>query len=91
MSHTKGPWRYWKQLRAGGQETCTFFNNDKVEVLRAITKTITEDDARLIAAAPDLLEALQSILKDLNSVGIVCPLTEIMAIKAIKKTIRGNK
>jgi hypothetical protein len=59
--HTPGPWRYWTQSRAGrGEDTCTFVSADNTEVLRAVTKTITEADARLIAAAPDLLEALQS-------------------------------
>lgn len=58
--HTAGPWRFWTQRRPGKEDTCTFQNLDGVEVLRAVTVTITEADARLIAAAPDLLAALQT-------------------------------
>lgn len=59
--HTAGPWRFWTQRRPGKEDTCTFQNLDGVEVLRAVTVTITEADARLIAAAPDLLAALEKI------------------------------
>lgn len=56
--HTPGPWRYWTQRRPNGEDTCTFRNLDGAEVLRAVTVTLTEADARLIAAAPELLKAL---------------------------------
>lgn len=59
--HTAGPWRFWTQRRPGKEDTCTFQNLDGVEVLRAVTVTITEADARLIKAAPDLLAALEKI------------------------------
>jgi hypothetical protein len=60
--HTKGPWRYWTQRRPESEDTCTFVSIDGTEILRAVTKTMTEADARLIAAAPDLLEALEDLL-----------------------------
>lgn len=58
--HTPGPWRYWTQRR-NPEDTCTFQNLQGAEVLRAVTVTLTEADARLIAAAPDLLGALEEL------------------------------
>lgn len=60
--HTEGPWRFWTQKRTGGEDTCTFQNLKGEEVLRAVTVTLTEADARLISAAPELLAALEVIL-----------------------------
>lgn len=60
--HTEGPWRYWTQKRTGGEDTCTFQNLKGEEVLRAVTMTLTEADACLIAAAPELLSALKDII-----------------------------
>ena len=65
--HTKGPWRYWTQRRPESEDTCTFVSIDGVEILRAVTKTMTEADARLIAAAPDLLEVLQWFMPFIES------------------------
>jgi len=60
--HTEGPWRFWKQTRTGSEGTCTFQNLKGEEVLRAVTVTLTEADACLIAAAPELLSALKDII-----------------------------
>ncbi len=68
--HTPGPWRYWTQRRQP-EDTCTFRNIEGVEVLRAVTVTLTEADARLIAAAPDLLDALNEISLMWHADGIV--------------------
>lgn len=61
--HTPGPWRYWTQRRPEAEDTCTFRNLAGEEILRAVTVTLTEEDARLIAAAPELLEALQELVE----------------------------
>jgi hypothetical protein len=75
--HTPGPWRYWTQSRAGrGEDTCTFVSADSTEVLRAVTKTITEADADLIAAAPDLLEALKLVMPALEHMRLQWPRSE---------------
>lgn len=60
--HTPGPWRFWRQTRTGSEGTCTFQNLKGEEVLRAVTVTLTEADARLIAAAPELLAALRDVI-----------------------------
>lgn len=60
-AHTPGPWRFWTQKRTVGEDTCTFQNLKGEEVLRAVTVTITEADAWLIAAAPELLAALRDL------------------------------
>lgn len=60
--HTEGPWRFWRQTRTGSKDTCTFQNLKGEEVLRAVTVTLTEADACLIAAAPELLSALKDII-----------------------------
>lgn len=61
-NHTAGPWRYWTQKRTAGEDTCTFQNLNGEEVLRAVTVTLAEADARLIAAAPELLAALRDVI-----------------------------
>lgn len=48
-ARTKGPWRYWVQRRPQSEDTCTFQNEQGEEVLRAVTTTLREADARLIA------------------------------------------
>lgn len=65
MSHTPGPWSWWtsnshKRLTAEGKQDGG--------VLSAVSASghadvrVSEQDARLIAAAPDLLEALQFVM-----------------------------
>ena len=53
--HTKGPWRY-EYTRFDNYLVAT-----KGEDTLVSGAVMTEDDARLIAAAPDLLEALELI------------------------------
>ncbi len=71
--HTPGPWKwYWRQ--EDGLTNCGVFHERKrgmaYSVCRAPlyqTEEIWEADARLIAAAPDLLEALQQIKQRLDT------------------------
>jgi hypothetical protein len=67
-AHTPGPWRYWTQRREP-EDTCTFRSIRGDEVLRAVTVTLTEADARLIAAAPEMLEALHDCREALRRAG----------------------
>jgi hypothetical protein len=60
--HTPGPWRYWAckvDSRANPpMYDYAQFANPNGHVFRAPLRYMREEDARLIAAAPDLLEAL---------------------------------
>lgn len=57
MSHTKGP---WSVERERGQYIVTSIGGPVAHVARW-TSAVELDDARLIAAAPDLLEALRKL------------------------------
>lgn len=72
MSHTKGPWRFidatkvasmqYKPMcviRSGDKQIAEFSWNDNSQWFP--TKDESQDNARLIAAAPELLEALKAI------------------------------
>lgn len=70
MSHTPGPW-YVGTRSAFTQE---------IEILagplRAVGSAYTEDDARVMAAAPKLLEALKQLLPEMRGLAIVSPLMQ---------------
>lgn len=63
--HTPGPWRYWSCRK---DDSCppmydyVQFANPKGHVFRAPLLYLTEADARLIAAAPDLLLSLREFI-----------------------------
>lgn len=71
--HTTGPWTH------EGQGDITAIENDpangcvgKVDVCSVYLRTVPgrhEANARLIAAAPDLLEALQALMENYETVG----------------------
>lgn len=70
QKHTPGPWRYWP---CKVDSTLTPPMYDYVQfaspighVFRAPIQLLSEADARLIAAAPELLEALQALVKAHN-------------------------
>lgn len=84
MSHTPGPWEAWSEegetksgrflhsicrtdVRAAGYGEETF--HECVAEARGVTGAQARDNAVLIAAAPELLEALREMVKD---VAIVC-------------------
>jgi hypothetical protein len=71
MSHTPGPW-YWFHGNDAGLSHVPFGANGKPEMTKEVSVArfnsyidslkIKDADARLIAAAPDLLEALKGCL-----------------------------
>jgi hypothetical protein len=64
-THTPGPWdyRFSEMLRNPSQEQCEIFAPDGTAILRcAANRYRFLANARLIAAAPELLEALAAIL-----------------------------
>ena len=71
--HTPGPWRYWAckvDSRANPpMYDYAQFANPNGHVFRAPLRYMREEDARLIAAAPDLLVALQRALNVLDATG----------------------
>ena len=60
--HTPGPWRIGT-TPPNGEQTIGTQQGLMVAVATTGANTPTEANARLIAAAPDLLEALQNLLK----------------------------
>ena len=72
MKHTKGPWTYRKTISTFTVETV-----DKIQVgtIKPMQRNVAqinqgtlnaEANAQLIAAAPDLLEALEDVLDDIE-------------------------
>lgn len=57
MGHTQGPWEY-KTTPGSDHEYCTVY----VRNGKAIARHVEPDNARLIAAAPDLLEAGEKLV-----------------------------
>jgi hypothetical protein len=61
MSHTPGP---WEQMPGGSHGSLAVWNKDTALVVATaggITASNALDNARLIAAAPDLLAALEAL------------------------------
>ena len=58
MKHTPGPWRITHTA-----DDSTFIDTDTDDFIAQVRRTIPEyeENAHLIAAAPDLLEALQAL------------------------------
>ena len=59
--HTKGPWRIDGQTRFGDY---TIAAGENVKACDFIAKTQSEANARLIAAAPELLHALKCLVRE---------------------------
>ncbi len=83
MEHTKGPWHVEPDLTGGkpsvrtnsGSVIATMTTTD----VNPVTRAHDEANARLIAAAPELLEALERILGESHN-----PVVERIAQDAIK-------
>ena len=78
--HTPGPWIVSNETSAYMQGTIVTCKNDTIEVAGAWEA----EDARLIAAAPDLLKALEALQANPND-----PLAHRKALDAIEKA-RGE-
>ena len=58
--HTPGPWMYHKQLNG----SLTFFGENGNRAILSAARLINQEaNARLIAAAPELLDALKGMLE----------------------------
>ncbi len=76
MAHTPGPWvaqRDWESVFSPDPEELEFYMKRPITAIRSLTADkdvalchdlfeFNPDDARLMAAAPDLLEALEELL-----------------------------
>lgn len=73
---TKGNWRIYNDFKVGTgvKNICEIYNN---------TSNESKANAKLIAAAPDLLEALQKIASNSNDHAMIR-----IAIKAIQKALK---
>ena len=87
MSHTPGPWEVRYSTRGG-----YWFIDHKVagEGLTLTKLDCSEDDALLIAAAPDLLAAIKEVMEDLHAAHVagsyqIPPSSAAMAFDAIEK------
>jgi hypothetical protein len=63
MSHTSGPWRQFKPLDDDDDYREIAGGNGFTPNGFSVTGFVSEDDARLLAAAPDLLEACRAMMK----------------------------
>lgn len=59
--HTPGPWEVVTELRDSDEIICDMLNNGYVAITKGQKLANWREDARLISAAPDLLEALERL------------------------------
>jgi hypothetical protein len=85
--HTPGPW----SINPGANPTTGWHIEAKQGPLTVCpAKAYSEADAHLIAAAPELYEALEQLLDDMGEDGLcVCPAAKTQAIAALRKA-RGE-
>jgi hypothetical protein len=65
MTHTPGPWTHEVHQLSEGFSGIVYAANG----MRVGTDHLSEDDARLIAASPDLLEACKALVRFVDSHG----------------------
>lgn len=84
MPHTPGPWvaqRDWESVFNPDPEELEFYMKRPITAIRSLTADkdvalchdlfeFNPDDARLMAAAPDLLEALEKLASTLDSLSL---------------------
>ena len=80
MSHTKGPWSVAENL-FGNTASYEVYSNAETKSGKGgytricqITPRDQKSNAALIAAAPDMLEALEEVMRELDVEGLPCPL-----------------
>ncbi len=92
-NHTPGPWEMIKEIGNDGGLSCKIVSGNKAVI--ALAKHADgnkEANARLIAAAPELLEALIDLLDDSDEydkrpIGIVAAKARAAIAKATGKTL----
>lgn len=71
--HTPGPWFF----ESSGEAYEIFICDENGDVVDSVAgEVVNEEDARLIAAAPELLEALQEVERKLGWIAIGSELLE---------------
>lgn len=68
MKHTPGPWSYWNGICSPGGRVTQDETGTHIAIPTVYANAqLTDANARLIAAAPELLEALKSVLDMVSS------------------------
>ena len=92
-AHTPGPWHVKEQYRSETTmqpaywDVCTRREDGLDTIYETVAENCGPEDARLIAAAPELLEALQAIADGDNQPGRIL---QQWARAAIAKATGGN-
>lgn len=90
---TKGKWVI-SEINISDLKSIAIFSDEKQEVLLHMylpNREITEENksnAKLIASAPDLLEALQEVMRVYNEKGQLLSFNVDIARKAIEKALK---
>lgn len=76
MSHTQGPWKVDKNHKGfvDIRRDVDSYTSGIATVWEDFYAENYESNARLIAAAPDMLEALEEVMGELDVEGLPCPL-----------------
>ena len=99
QTHTPGPWRLETRIMSGGEKRMVIwggtFGSGPIDVMSFPVRRGQNDEAnaRLIAAAPDLLEAARMVdqLRIQNSEGnIVIPVEAAKAIRSAIAKAQGD-
>lgn len=90
--HTKGPWKVWLSTKTLELTVHTLPSDTKVADITYITREQTKANAKLIAAAPELLEALEDAAEWVST-GKVDGVSfdEIQVIEVLRETIAKAK
>ena len=66
--HTPGPWMFDATLKGDGSFGGSYIVSNNAKKTWPLAEVYREDNARLIAAAPELLEAINGLMKIFSSV-----------------------